>query len=86
MGIFRSSDFWPPNSPDLNPLDYYICIVVRKDTNKSRYPNIESLQKAIQAIFMKLQGVELKRACQRFHPRLEAVIHNRRGYGGVEVI
>jgi hypothetical protein len=82
MGIFRSNDFWPPNSPDLNPLDYYICSVVRRDTNKSRHPNIASLQKAIQAIFMKLQGEELKRACQSFHPKLEAITHNGGGYGG----
>jgi hypothetical protein len=82
MDIFRSNDFWPPNCPDLNPLDYYICSIVRRDTNKSRHPNIVSLQKAIQVMFMKLQGEELKRACQHFHPRLEAVIFNGGGYGG----
>jgi transposase len=82
MGIFRSNYFWPPNSPDLNPLDYYICSVVRRDNNKSRHPNIASLQKAVQAIFMKLQGEELKRACPSFHPKLEAIIYNGEGYGG----
>jgi hypothetical protein len=78
--VFRSNDFWPPNSIDLNPLDYYICSIVEKDTNKSRHPNIASLQKAIQAISRKLQREGLKRACQCSHPTLEAVIHNGEGY------
>ena len=25
---------WPPNSPDLNPMDYYVCGAVEKDTNR----------------------------------------------------
>jgi len=32
--------FWPPNSSDLNPLDYYVWSVVERVTNKSRHPNV----------------------------------------------
>jgi len=28
--------FWPPNSSDLNPLDYYVWNVIERVTNKSR--------------------------------------------------
>ena len=30
-----SKEFWPPNSPDLNPLDFYVWGVVERVTNKT---------------------------------------------------
>ncbi|KAG5313072.1 MOS1T transposase, partial [Pseudoatta argentina] len=42
---------WPPNSPDLNPLDYYVWSVVERVTNKSRHPNVTSLRTAIEVAF-----------------------------------
>ena len=30
-------NLWPPNSPDLNPMDYYVSGVVERDLNK--YPH-----------------------------------------------
>jgi len=41
--------FWPPNSPDLNPLDYYWS--VERVTNKSQHPNVTSLRIAIETAF-----------------------------------
>jgi len=40
IDMFWSKEFWPPNSPDLNPLDYYVWSVVERVTNKSRHPNV----------------------------------------------
>jgi hypothetical protein len=48
--------------------------------NKSRHPNIASLQTVIPARFKKLRGVELKRACQCFSLRLEEIIKAEGGY------
>jgi len=39
IDMFWSKEFWPPNSPDLNPLDHYVWSVVERVTNKSRHPN-----------------------------------------------
>ncbi|KYN22476.1 hypothetical protein ALC57_05127 [Trachymyrmex cornetzi] len=41
-----------PNSPDLNPLDYYVWGVVERVTNKSRHPNVTSLRTATEAAFV----------------------------------
>ena len=30
---YTSPNVWPPNSPDLNTMDYYVCGAVEKDTN-----------------------------------------------------
>ncbi|XP_067126891.1 uncharacterized protein [Centruroides vittatus] len=49
--MFWSKEFWPPNSPDLNPLDFYVWSVVERVTNKTRHANITSLRAAIDAAF-----------------------------------
>uniref|UniRef100_T1HE22 Tc1-like transposase DDE domain-containing protein n=1 Tax=Rhodnius prolixus TaxID=13249 RepID=T1HE22_RHOPR len=51
VDMFRSKEYWPPNSPDLNPLDFYVWSVVERATNKSRHPNVASLRAAIEAAF-----------------------------------
>ncbi|UYV66796.1 hypothetical protein LAZ67_4002874, partial [Cordylochernes scorpioides] len=33
-------DIWPPNSPDCNPLDYYVWGVVERDVNKAPHTTI----------------------------------------------
>lgn len=80
VDMFWSKDFWPPNSPDLNPLDYYVWSVIERVTNKSRHPNVTSLQTAIEAAFANIDKCALQRACQRFRTRLEAVIEAKGGY------
>ena len=47
LGIIRVS-FGPPSSPDLNPFDYTICIVLESKTNASSHPNISSFKTAIE--------------------------------------
>ncbi|XP_011707025.1 PREDICTED: uncharacterized protein LOC105462195 [Wasmannia auropunctata] len=78
--MFWSKEFWPPNSPDLNPLDFYVWDVVERVTNKSRHPNVASLRAAIETAFTDMDRDILKRACARFRPRMEAVIQANGGY------
>jgi len=80
IDMFWSKDFWPPNSPDLNPLDYYVWGVVERDSNKARHPNVASLQAAIEAAFIKMDRAQLQTACSRFRNRIEAVIEAQGGY------
>lgn len=80
VDAFWSKEFWPPNSPDLNPLDYYVWGVIERVSNKSRHPNVATLQAAIEAAFVDLDKEQLKRACSRFRQRIEAVIAANGGY------
>lgn len=80
LDMFWSKEFWPPNSPDLNPLDYYVWSVVERVTNKTRHPNVASLRAAIEAAFRNMDSAVLTRACERFRPRMEAVIAAEGGY------
>uniref|UniRef100_A0A914EJI9 Tc1-like transposase DDE domain-containing protein n=1 Tax=Acrobeloides nanus TaxID=290746 RepID=A0A914EJI9_9BILA len=38
---------WPPNSPDLNPLDYAVWSILGEKACQKPHPNVESLKKAI---------------------------------------
>lgn len=80
MSMFWSKDFWPPNSPDLNPLDYFVWSVIERHSNKSRHPNVASLKNAIKASFADMEKEILAKACARFRPRIEAVIEAKGGY------
>ena len=73
---FWSEEFWPPNNPYLNPLDFYVWSVVVKVTNKPSHPNVGSLRTG----FVDMDSDALKRACERFRPRMEPVIQADRGY------
>lgn len=66
LNMFCSKEFWPPNSPDLNPLDYYVWSVIGRVYNKSKHLNVASFQTAIEAAFANLNKEQLKRACSRF--------------------
>jgi len=74
-----SKEFWPPNSPDLNPLDYYVWSIVER-VNKSRHSNVMSLRTAIEAAFVGIDSATLQSACEHFRQRIKAVIQtNGRG-------
>ena len=80
VASFWDKNMWPPNSPDLNPLDYYVWGVVERESNKARHPNTESLTDAIRKVFDKIDRDQLRLACSRFRARLEAVIEKNGGY------
>lgn len=80
VSMFWPKDFWPPNSPDLNPMDFYVWSAVELRSNKHRHPNTDSLTLAIQRAFRTLPKHIVKKACYSFRARLEAVLANNGGY------
>ena len=73
-------NIWPPSSPDLNPMDYYVWGVVEMETNKRPHSTKESLKATILHVMGSLQEEPLIRACSRFRNRLEAVIEAEGGF------
>ena len=72
--MFWSKDFWPPNFPDLNPMDYYVWGTLERMTNKNPHHNLDSLRTAIVEAMANIDCSHLQHACSRFRPRLDAVI------------
>ncbi|QQP53533.1 Uncharacterized protein FKW44_006043 [Caligus rogercresseyi] len=57
---------WTPNSPDLNPCDYYF--------------NEASLKASIKSEMDKLDPAEVSTACGRFRRRLEDILEAEGGH------
>ena len=67
-------NIWPPSSPDLNPLDYYVWSVVELETNKHPHSTPESLRAAITRVMTHMDEDHLIRECKCFRKRIEYVI------------
>lgn len=67
-------NMWPPSSPDLNLLDYYVWGVVERETNKHPHNTIDSFKAAIIRVMTNINKDQLILTCKRFRTRIEAVI------------
>ena len=77
---YTSPNVWPPNSPNLNPMDYNVWGAVEKDT-KLRSSTIKAqLIDRIKAVFEAIPRESVKSAFSRFRGRTEAVIDANGGY------
>jgi len=45
---FIAPSLWPPNSPDLNPVDYQVWSALQQHVYQSRIHNVEQLKKLIE--------------------------------------
>jgi transposase len=73
-------EYWPPNSPDLNPLDFIIWAYVARRSNKTSHPNLDSLRAAIMKAWASMSPDYIRKTCSRFRPRLESVVRNKGGH------
>ena len=73
---FINKDQWPPNSPDLNPLDYHVWgAMLDKFQQLSPKPtNSESLKRALQMIWDELPQESINKAVLAFRKRLRACV------------
>ena len=67
------------SSLDLNPLDYAMWGVGRKQTNATSHPNIVSVKTAIEKEWNKMPEEFILKACKSFRRRVDTMIEN---YGG----
>ena len=71
---------WPPSSPDLNSLDYFIWSCVENITNMTSHNTKASLIAAIRRVFAELPPALVEKACSQFRIRIEAMIEAEGGY------
>ena len=65
---FIGKDEWPPNSPDLNHLDYHVWGVMleRYKSFQTKPENIDELKKVLQLIWYQLPQDSIKKAILSF--------------------
>ena len=75
-----SKGYWPPSSPDLNPLEYSVWSVVEARACATPHPNLDSLRLAICTELDNLSFAYLVKTCKSFRGRCEAVIEAEGGH------
>ena len=61
-----TKDFWPPSSPDLNPLDFSIWAQLEREACPTTHPNINSLKDAITSAWEDMIKEYLVKTCKAF--------------------
>ena len=79
---FIKKDEWPPNSPDLNPLDFHVwgAMLARYQACKPKPKNKAELKTVLQAIWDDLPQEPIDRAIVSFRSRLLACIRAQGGH------
>jgi hypothetical protein len=77
---FWPKEIWPPNSPDLNPLDFSVWAYVARKACRQPHSNIESLQASVRSAWRTMSPAYIRRTCKKFRPRLEQVVTNNGGH------
>ena len=65
---------WPPNSPDLNPMDFFVWSAIERYTKKIPCNTKDKLIIWIKKKFKAMKKAQIVRACLRFQGHIEAVI------------
>ena len=76
---FELFSHWPPSSPDLNPLDYFVWSYIENITNMTSHNTKASLIAAIRWVFAELLPALVEKACSQFRIRIEVVIEAEGG-------
>ena len=70
---FLEKHNWPPNSPDLSPLDYFYWNEVDKNIKYSPFMTIDMLKEEIKNACSKVNKDMIKNSVQTFTSRVRAV-------------
>lgn len=71
---------WPPNSPDLNPLDFSVWGVLQEKVNATPHSDLESLRLALVKAWNELDDTYLRELALSYDRRLKACIRAKGGH------
>lgn len=77
---FIPPTMWPPNSPDLNPVDYKIWSVMQDKVYKNRIKNVDELRDRILTAWDDLDQRVIDVAIKQWRARLHACVSARGGH------
>ena len=80
FNIVWAEDMWPPNYPDLNPMDNYTWGAVQAKVNDHPLVGRVALQERIRQVMCQMEHEEVARACSQFRPRFEGIIQAEGSY------
>ena len=71
---------WPPNSPDLNPMDYAVWSILEEKACQKPHPNVGSLKRALVKAWDEISLETLQKIVDNFPKRLKACVDAKGGY------
>jgi hypothetical protein len=71
---------WPPNSPDLNPLDYAIWSILEEKACSKPHLNVESLKRALKKAWNEINVETLAKIVDNFPKRLKKCVEAKGGH------
>jgi len=77
---FISHDLWPPNSQDLNPVNYKICGVMKDRVYQKKVKDVNELRERLVEVWAGLQQNVIDDAIDQWHRRLRACVRARGGH------
>ena len=75
-----TKEFWPPSSPDANPLDYSIWSVIEAKACATPHPNLTELKASITREWAAMTDSYVVKTFKAFRPRIEAIIEAEGGH------
>lgn len=77
---FIPPTLWPPNSPDLNPVDYKLWSVIQEQVYKVKVNNVDELRQRIQTVWDELDQRVIDKAIKQWRTRLRACVKAKGGH------
>jgi len=77
---FIEPEMWPPNSPDLNPVDYSIWSVVEERIYQQRIQNTDELRQRLEAALKDLEQHIVDTSIDQWRRCLTACIRAKGGH------
>jgi len=74
---FISPDLWPPNSPDLSPVDYKIWGAMQDRVYQKKVKDVNELREALVEVWAVLQQNVIDDAMDQWRRRLHACVRAR---------
>jgi hypothetical protein len=71
---------WPPNSPDLNPVDYKIWGILQERVYKTRIRDVNHLRQRLIEEWSKFDQSIVDHAVEQWRARLKACVKNSGGH------
>jgi len=75
---FISPLLWPPNSPDLNPVDYNEWSILQEKVYKTRITDLDDLKRRIRTEWAKLDHAVIAAAVRQWRRRLSGFCQGER--------
>jgi len=77
---FIPPDLWPPNSPDLNPVDYSIWSILQEKVYRHRINDLDELKQRLRVEWSKLDHAVVTAAIRQWRRRLSACVQADGGH------